>query len=84
MARIVDAVRIDDHGTDERAEIDQVVPIAAVAREPRRLDAEYSSDRAGADARNETLKARTIDNARPGPTEVVVDRRHGGETHRLR
>src|SRR6516225_11134040 len=44
MARIIDSILVDDDRADESTELNQCVPIATVAREPRRLDREYSAD----------------------------------------
>jgi hypothetical protein len=49
MARIVDSVLVDDNGPDQSTELDQRMPIAAVARKPRRLDREHGADAALAD-----------------------------------
>ena len=38
MARIVDAVLVDDQRADQAAELEQRVPVATVARQPRCLD----------------------------------------------
>jgi hypothetical protein len=47
-ARIVDAVEVDHPGLDKAAELEQVMPIAAVAREPGGIEAEHGADLAGA------------------------------------
>ena len=44
MARIIDSILVDDDRADESTELNQCVPIATVACEPRRLDREYSAD----------------------------------------
>ena len=44
MARIVDAVLVDDQCADETAELQQRVPVPAVAGEPRRLDRDHGTN----------------------------------------
>src|SRR5437867_10829442 len=36
---------IDDQRTDESAEVDEMMPVAAITREPGRLDAKHGSNR---------------------------------------
>ena len=71
QARVVDAVRIDDQRAGHRAEIDQMMPVPPVARQPRRLKAEHGANGAGADLGHETLEARPGSTAQsrigPGP-----------------
>ena len=64
-AGIVDAIRIDDDGAHHAAQLDEMVPIAAVPRQARRFDAEDRAHLARADFRDESLEAgRSI---RPDP-----------------
>ena len=58
MTGIVDAVRVDHQGAGERAQIDEVVPIATVASEPRGLKTEDGADAASAHCGDELLEAR--------------------------
>lgn len=53
MSRIVNAIAVDHVRVDEAAELEQMMPITTVAREPRRFQAEYSSDATFTDASNE-------------------------------
>jgi hypothetical protein len=48
------------------------MPVAAVARQPGRLDREHSPDAAFADRREQTLEARPID-AAARATQIIVD-----------
>ena len=43
-SRIIGAVRIDDQRAGERAQVDQVMPVAPIARQPRSLDAIDGAD----------------------------------------
>ena len=72
MARIVDSVLVDDDGADQSTELDQRMPVAAVAGETRRLDREHSADAAVADRCQQPLEAGTGD-AAARAAEIVVD-----------
>jgi hypothetical protein len=61
---IVGAIRIDDQGTSERAQIDEMMPIPPVARQTRRLDAVDRPDLARAHHRDKPLEAGTLHRAR--------------------
>ncbi len=41
LARVVDAIFVDDQRIDETAELEQRVPVATVARKPRGFDTEH-------------------------------------------
>ena len=49
------------------------MPVAAVARESRRLEAEDCADDALADLTDEATKTGAIDRAACGPTKILVD-----------
>src|SRR5580704_5502108 len=72
MPRIIDAVLVYDDGPDKSTELNQRVPVAAVASQPRRFDRKYGTDAASADRGQQTLEARPID-----PTtraaKIIVD-----------
>ena len=72
MPRIVDAVLVDDQRADQAAELEQRVPVAPVAGEPRRLERHDGADPALADRRQQLLEARAGD-AGAGAAEIVVD-----------
>src|SRR4029453_2689308 len=72
MARIVDSILVDDEGPDQSTELDQRVPVAPVAGEPRCLDCEHGADGSSADPRQQALEARPRDPA-AGATEIIVD-----------
>ncbi len=63
MARIIDSILVYDNSPDQSTELDQRVPVATVAGQPRRLDREYGANAALADRRQKTLEARAIDAA---------------------
>ena len=72
MARIVDAVLVGDQRADQTAELEQRVPVAAVAGQPRRLDRDHGADPALADRGQQLLEAGPRD-ARTRAAEIVVD-----------
>jgi len=72
MARIVDSVLVDDERADQSTELDQRMPVAAIAGKTRRLDREHGADTAVADRCEQPLEAGTRD-AATGAAEVVVD-----------
>ena len=77
MPRIVDAVLVDDQRADQPAELEQRMPVAPVAGEPRGLDRDDGADPALADRRQQLLEARAGD-AGTGPAEIIVDHLDGG------
>ena len=81
VARIVDAVLVDDQRADQAAELQQRVPVAAVAGEPRGLDRDHGADPALADRGEQLLEARPGD-AGAGAAEIVVDHLDGGPAQR--
>ena len=76
MPRIIDAVLVDDQRADQAAELEQRVPVAPVAGEPRRLDRDDGADAPLADRGQQLLEARAGD-AGAGTAEIVVDHLHG-------
>ena len=79
QARVVDPIRIDDQGAGQRAEIDQMMPVTPVARQPRRFDAEHRADGTGAEFGDQALEARARHEAGARAAKVVVDHGHGRE-----
>ena len=72
MARIVNSVLVDDDGADQSTELDQRMPVAAVAGETRGLDRKHRADTAVADGGQQSLEAWTGD-AATRSSEIVVD-----------
>src|SRR6478672_5078008 len=72
MPRIIDSVLVHDDSPDQSTELDQRMPVAAVARQPGHLDREHSPDAAFADRRKQALEARPID-AAARATQIIVD-----------
>ena len=83
-AGIVRAVRIDHQRADQRAQIDQVVPVASVPGEAGGL---HAKDRAGntrADGGHQLLEAGPLHQSGTGAAEIIVDHRDRGESDRAR
>ena len=57
MARIIDSVLVDDDRGDQSTELDQHMPVAAIAGETRGLDRKHRADVSGADCADQTIKA---------------------------
>src|SRR3954467_10113176 len=76
MARIVDAILIKDQRADQAAELEQRVPVAAVAGEARGFDRDDGADAALADGGEQLLEARP-GNTGAGAAEIVVDHLNG-------
>ena len=72
-AGVVDAVQVDHPRLDQAAQLEQVMPVAAVAGEPGGVEAQHSADLAGAEPRHEPLEAGPRHHAAGGAAEIVVD-----------
>ncbi len=72
-AWVVDTIQIDDPSLDQAAQLQQVMPVAAIARQPRGVKAQHGADLAGAQPGDEPIKPRPGHHATGGPTEVIVD-----------
>src|SRR5437762_10358831 len=73
MPRIIDSVLVHDDSPDQSTELDQRMPVAAVARQPGRLDREHSPNAAFADPRKQALETRPIDAAARATQNIVDD-----------
>jgi len=63
VPRIVDSVFVHDDSPDQSTELDQRVPVAAVAGQSRSLDRQHGTDPPLADRRQQALEARPINAA---------------------
>jgi hypothetical protein len=77
MARIIDSVLIYDDGPDQSTELDQRMPVAAVAGEAGGFDREYGADACLTNRCQQTLEARPSD-ATTRTSEIVIDDLNGG------
>ena len=80
QAGIVDAIEVDDTRLDKPAQFEQVVPVPAVACQPRSVKAEHGADFPGAQGGDKLLEAGPGHHAAGGAAEIVVDHIHGPET----
>ena len=72
-AWIVDAVQVDHPRLDQSAEFEQMMPVAAVAGEPRGIEAQHGADLSGAKPGDQTFKARPCHRAAGGSSEIIID-----------
>src|ERR1700692_3710021 len=73
MPRIVDSVLVDDDGSDQSTELDQRMPVAAVARETRGFNRKHGADTPLTDCRQQALEARARDTAARAAEIIVND-----------
>src|SRR5947209_14333582 len=72
MPRIIESVLVYDDGPDKSTELDQRMPVAAVAGQPRCLDRKYGADPPLTDRSQQALEARPID-AASRAAQIIVD-----------
>ena len=79
-ARIIDAVEVDYAGFHKSTQFEQMVPVAAIAREPRCIKAQDRANLPRTQGSNQTIKARALDGATCRAPKIVVDDLDVGET----
>jgi len=79
QTRIVDSVVVDDTGFDKSAQLEQMMPVTAIAREPRCVLAQNGANLARTQPGNQAIEARARHGSARGSTEVVVDDLNVGE-----
>src|ERR1700735_1493404 len=72
MARIIDAILVQKNSPNQPAELDQGVPVAAIAGQARRLDCEHGANTPLADRRQKALEAGSI-GAAPRTAKIVIN-----------
>ena len=72
-AGIVDPVQVDHPRLDQAAELEQMMPVAAVAGEPGGVEAQHGPDFSGAKPCHQPLEAGPRHHSAGGAAEVVVD-----------
>src|SRR5258706_12540965 len=77
MPRIIDSVLVYDDGPDKSTELDQRMPVATVAGQPRCLDRKYGADPPFTDPSQQALETRPVDAASRAAKIVVDDLDHG-------
>ena len=73
LARRIDSLLIDQQRVDDAAHLDELLPVAAIAREPRDLPGRHRADLAEADLGHHALEAGARGPARRRAAEVLVD-----------
>ena len=74
-AGVVQALAVGEDHPEERAQLQQLVPVAVVAGQPRCVQAEHQARLAQPDLRHQPLEALPLQAGRAGLAEVVVDHR---------
>ena len=72
-AGIIDPVQIDYSRLDQAAELQKMMPVAAVAGEPGGVDAQHGPDVPGAQPGHQPLKAGPRHHPTGGAAEIVID-----------
>jgi hypothetical protein len=70
---VVDSIRIHDQRPHQTAQLNQVMPVAAIARQARSFDTEDGAHAAGTHLGNQAGKPRTVNLARTGPSKILVN-----------
>src|SRR6516225_2927755 len=70
---VIDAVQVDHASLNQAAQLKQMVPVASIAREPGRVEAQHSADFSATKPRNQPFEARPCHQAAGGTAEVLVD-----------
>lgn len=74
MARRIDRLLVDQHGVDDAAHLDELLPVAAVAGKPRHFPRRDRADLAETDFRDHSVETGACDAAGGGPAEIIIDR----------
>jgi len=77
--RVIHPVAVNHTCTNESAEVEQMVPVAPVASEPRRLEAEHRPDDSLAELRDQRFEARPCDEPARRASKILVDGDHLAE-----
>ena len=72
MTRIVESVLVDEDRAKQSTELDQHVPVAAIAGERRSLDRQHGTDIACADRPDQTIEA-VSGGSTAGAAKIVIN-----------
>ena len=72
-AGVVDTIQVDHSCLDQAAELEQVMPVAAVAGEPGGVAAQHGTDLAGTEPCHQPLEAGPRHHPAGGAAKVVID-----------
>jgi hypothetical protein len=70
---VVDAVEVDHASLNQAAQLQQVVPVASIAREPGRVEAQHCADFSATKPCNQPFEAGPCHQAAGGTAEILVD-----------
>jgi hypothetical protein len=70
---VVDAVEVDNASLNQAAQLQQVVPVASIAREPGRVEAQHCADFSATKPCNQPFEAGPCHQAAGGTAEILVD-----------
>ena len=73
ITRVVNAVFIGDKRIESSGQLQQLIPIQAIARQTRDLQADNQADFAQRQLRDQALITGTVAAAGPGESKIVVD-----------
>ena len=73
QARVVDRVAVGDQTAAVAADVEQRIPVRAVAREPGDLDGDDQADLAQGNARDQVLEALAVRRRRAAQAKVGID-----------
>jgi transposase len=76
LALIVDAFRVHDQRVHQPAQIEELIPVAIVARQPRDLEPEDGPRMAQAHLGHQPLKARAAHRGRARLAQILIDHDH--------
>lgn len=71
---------IDNTGFNESAQFQQMVPVATISREPRRIEAQHGTHLARAQRRDQAIKAGPRHGSARGSSEIIIDDLNVGKT----
>jgi hypothetical protein len=83
-AGVINPVEIDDARAYKTAKLQQVMPVAPVASEPRSVETQHGADIAGAEPRHQSIEARPRHRPARRSPEIVVDNLHVAEASAAR
>ena len=72
-SRVIEALAIGDEHAEHRAEFQELMPVAIVARQARRIETDHQAGVAKADFGDQFLKAVALDAAGAGFSQILVD-----------
>jgi hypothetical protein len=73
VAGVVDTLGVDDQRVQQRAEVEQLIPVAVIAGQARDLEADHRADAAQTDLGHEPLKPGQIGGGRRRLPEILID-----------